>query len=596
MHGRRSRFAAVLLGVAIPLLTAPAAALAHAELIRSSPAADASLETAPQKLVLSFSQPVVPDRTEITLVDDTGKTIASVGQGLTPTASADAATVSTALPPLGKGLYKVIWRSLSKDDYHSVGDQFVFGVGLPVPGAARVIPLPPEPRPRAVETLLRWVSFLGGALLAGAALLAAVLRRRDDPDNAVRAWRPARIGAAVAIVAAVAQLLYQTSQAGASLGTTLTDTTFGQGWLIRTLLLAAGLGIAVVVRAPGPATDAAAAVALLAAAAGAIGSHASAFGTVASVILALHLVAAAAWSGVVVLVAVVFAPRLRDEATRAQALRALRAVAVVAVPAVAILAATGLYALGRHVASIDGLLTSIYGGTLLVKTALVVAAAALGMLTHRLVREDGGVARVLRTVPLEAGLLCAALLAAAVLAAGAPARGVRFDVQPPPPAPSVIDSRDVDDLLISVEVRPNQPGANFVTVKTLNTRRPAPAAIDGVTVTMDGTAVAAHSINTVNQSDCTPPGESPYACHWEAPVTLARAGQLPLTIAVSRSGLPTTTLKTTWTMAGGPTLEVPSTVVSRSRLAPATTWLAVLAALAAGVAILLGMRRTERPT
>jgi copper transport protein len=596
---RLARLGPVVLAAALIALSAPSLAWGHAELIRSAPAEDSSLAAPPKSLSLGFSQPVVLDRTDITVLDDHGRLVASVGKGgfrLTPVASNGGAVVTTPLPPLGKGLYKVLWRSLSKDDYHNVGDQFVFAVGLPAP-ATGAVPLPPEPRPRPAEAVFRWISFLGAALLAGAALMACVLRRRGQIELARRAWRPATAGAALALGGAVAQLLYQTSQAGLPVSTTLTETTFGQGWLVRALLLAACLGLTIGVRQPSVWVDATAGLALVAAAAGAIGSHASAFGHVATIMLALHLAAAAAWAGVVFIAAVVFAPALRNADSRDASLAALRAVAVVAIPAVAVLAITGLYSLGRHVASVDALITSIYGGTLLVKTALVVTAAVLGLLTHRFVRERGAFPRVIRAMPIEAGALGGVLLAAAVMAAGAPARGIRFDPPPPPQVPTKIDVRQVDDLLISLEIKPNTPGANFVTARVINTRRPPPAAIGTVTLTIDGQKVPATPLALANQTDCTTLGEAPYHCHWEAPVTLSQSGQIPLAVAVTRPGLPDTRVSTQWTIGGARAVEVPSTVISRSRLEPLTLWLALAVALGgAAVVATYATRRSRTAT
>jgi copper transport protein len=597
---RRPRISppAASLVVAAALFLAPASALGHAELIRSSPAADSSEDTAPATLTLAFSQPVVLDRTDITLLDPQGHVAASVGKGgfrLRPVASDQGAVVTTPLPQLGKGLYKVLWRSLSKDDYHSVGDQFVFAVGLPVPVGAGTLALPSEPRPKPLEAAFRWASFVGVAILAGATLLAIVLERRTRPDLAARSWRPAVVGAGIAIGGAVAQLLYQTSQAGLPIPTTISETTFGQGWLVRALLLAAAFVVTLVGRSM-VAVWAAAVLALAAAAAGAIGSHASAYGHLATGMLALHLTAAAAWAGVVFIAAVVFGPSLREPSTREDSLVALRAVAVIAVPAVVVLAITGLYSLGRHVANVDALLTSIYGATLLIKTALVVMAAILGALTHRLVRSQGGIPRVLRSLPVEAGALAAALLAAAVMAAGAPARGVRFAEVPAVAPPSSIAVQQVGDLLISLEIKPNAPGANFVTARVLNTRRPPPADIQSVTINVGGTRIAATPLAIANQSDCNTDGETPYRCHWEAPVTIARPGAVPIGVTVTRPTLPDTSLQTNWTVGGGAVLEAPATVVSRARLGPFTLWLAVLVAVAAAAGLALMSRRGRAAT
>jgi copper transport protein len=122
-----------LLGVAAIVLCAatiamPARAVArsllHATLLRSTPSANSRIAKSPESIRLVFSEQIVPDLSQITLVGPNG----------------DSASLKVANDPhdvhvlVGSGLralsgpYKVVWRVLSADG-HPVGGAFTFTVG-----------------------------------------------------------------------------------------------------------------------------------------------------------------------------------------------------------------------------------------------------------------------------------------------------------------------------------------------------------------------------------------------------------------------------------------------------------------------------------
>jgi methionine-rich copper-binding protein CopC len=105
---------------------APASALFHLSLLRSSPAKDTTLATAPTEVRLWFSQ--VPELAT-TQVKVTGPASAAVKIGkLTRGPSSDEALViAPIVAPLGAGRYQVTWRTMSKDG-HVVKGEFAFSV------------------------------------------------------------------------------------------------------------------------------------------------------------------------------------------------------------------------------------------------------------------------------------------------------------------------------------------------------------------------------------------------------------------------------------------------------------------------------------
>ena len=108
--------AALLLGVA-------GAAQAHAHLLRSEPAADASAHPG-DTLRLTFSEPLVARFSTVTLVSAAGAKPA-----VAVTASPDRATlIAKPKAPLAPGAYKVQWRVVSADG-HKVGGSYNLTVG-----------------------------------------------------------------------------------------------------------------------------------------------------------------------------------------------------------------------------------------------------------------------------------------------------------------------------------------------------------------------------------------------------------------------------------------------------------------------------------
>src|SRR3972149_6197726 len=128
----------------------------------------------------------------------------------------------------------------------------------------------------------------------------------------------------------------------------------------------------------------------------------------------------------------------------------------------------------------------------MIKVLLIAAAGGIGLANALLLRA-GAVplarfefwTRLPQRLPLlilaEAALGLVIFLAAAVITSAAPPRGTGFERRAVADAPSFL-SQPVDDLTLTLSVRPNKPGENVFTIGVLNTRRPPPAPVLGVTV------------------------------------------------------------------------------------------------------------------
>ena len=106
-------------------LAVPAAVLAHTQLERASPAVGSTIATAPEEVVLSFTETVEPAFSTIEVRNSAG---APMQAGKAIVDPAHGTQMRVALKPLAPGTYKVIWRVLSVDTHRAQGN-FTFRVG-----------------------------------------------------------------------------------------------------------------------------------------------------------------------------------------------------------------------------------------------------------------------------------------------------------------------------------------------------------------------------------------------------------------------------------------------------------------------------------
>ena len=320
---------------------------------------------------------------------------------------------------------------------------------------------------------------------------------------------------------------------------------------------------------------------------------------------ALHLLTAALWvGGLVALVVGILPYARRGPNGRLLAMHMIRRFGVLAAISVAGLGITGVFATGQLVATVDALVFSPYGQLLLVKVGLVALVALVGLsnalstqpLLQRVVvgRLPGPVARRLRPRPLRRSIALEMVTAVAVLGIVAvlgvtpPARGPEYDPLAAGVRPATI-SGEADDLLVLLNVRPNRPGRNFVTIGIHDTRRPAPAPIGQVRVRLvapNGTAVDGGVARSI--------GDSRYELAGDA---IDTDGNWTIGLTIDRPGLPSASLSTPWTVAPASVPVTPRrTVISSQPLAPTLTAVALLGAfLLAAVLAFAGYRRARVP-
>jgi copper transport protein len=264
--------------------------------------------------------------------------------------------------------------------------------------------------------------------------------------------------------------------------------------------------------------------------------------------------------------------------------------------------ATGLYSAGREVASLDAAITTPYGRALLAKIALVLGVGFLGLVNSSLLHPKlaAPLARLLRRPPgwtplrpaqlprlvlAEASLGLLVLLATGLLTSSSPAHGAQFAPAPIQAGSSVLSER-VDDLLVTMEAQPNQPGSNLVTIHVASADNRAPGEILRVIARF---TYSNQDIGTVS----TDASETAAGVYQVSGSQLSIAGPWQVQVAVRRKGLEDSVTTFDWTVATLPR----SVLVSDRPLEPALTFAAVLMlATAAGTGVALWLRSRRART
>ena len=392
-RGRRRR-GALLAVVALVACVLPAVASAHAYLVGSDPPAGARLASSPPRIVLRFNEDFVPGSARVTLRKTDGTDVAL------PPPVARGSTIAQPLPGGLRGIFLLTWTLLS-DDGHPTQGSVPFSVGASGALPAATASSGPTQWPEAAAD---WLFFAGLALAIGG-ILSERLVWRAPPVRA-----PVVFGIGVALGAgAVSLVLLAADRVHGSLvdgldASALRDVSQSRPGALTVGMLALLLAAAalVVARRPLVALAPLAATSVLVAFRGHAGTSGDWWAPVAD---AVHLLAAAAWTGalahlVLVLLAV---PALRS----ADAVP-VRRYAELALPTVLVVLATGVLTALAEFKSLSAVLETGYGQTLLVKSGLVAGALcfALASRLFALHRNPGIDVPLLRRLTLpELGLV-----------------------------------------------------------------------------------------------------------------------------------------------------------------------------------------------
>jgi copper transport protein len=429
----------LLVAVGTVVAVAPAAS-AHATVQATAPADRAHLDAAPPAVSITYSEDVSASLGAVKVVDGSGKRVD------TGDVVVNGRTVSLGLRGgLGDGAYIVTWRGISADS-HPVRGAFTFTVGSATEAPAGVVAdALDDSGDRAYDLVggaFRGIAYGGALLAAGGALFLAVAHDGgDDRRSLVAIVRVAAVAGAVGVVAAVpiqaalaTGLGWRAITESGVLGDVLAD---GVG--AATAVSVAGLVLVALATRAGAASARARAVSLLGAALAAGGFALSGHTTESSPRWlaypadVVHVLAAAAWLGGLVLLSVVLVGRRTGDAVATGAVVAR--FSRVATVAVAVVSAAGIALAWVEVRTFDGLTSTRYGWVLIAKVGVALAIGLVGAYNHvRLVpalerapKKAG--ARLRTTVRAEALAMVAVVALTAGLVNTTPANAGRTGVQ-----------------------------------------------------------------------------------------------------------------------------------------------------------------------
>lgn len=562
------------------LLVLPRTAEAHANLVRSTPAAGALLDAAPKELVLEYTEDLDPSFTRVQLLNSKNQVIEPGPGTIDPAAPK---LLRLALGDLPKDSYTAIYRVRSAVDGHVGEGSVPFGVGVAAT-AGSLIPAPgtPDPATQApppLDAAARWLSLLLAALALGGLPFALLVWRpaweraigRGDEEVSGRASRTRsprhsvtssaeaaddtitrfirRLTLVGGLLFLLANGLFLLSQAATAAGVSPAQALGAPALALlgsRTgqLILARGgltlLIMALAWRLPpagrGPAWPWWAALAL---AGGVVltfslNSHGAAQPQGAALAIALdwlHIAAMIAWLGglVPLLFAIRAARRTPEQALPLAVL--IPRFSRLSAPCVALLTLTGVYSYLLHINQLDLLAATTYGRALLIKLGLfglllLLGAINLGILSRRLRTPSKRLTRAFgRSVRWELAAGALLLLAVGAMTSVAPSQ-TAWEAHEQLGLAQEATAGDVDLVL---RVAPAQIGDNEWAVDVADNRPGAQAAPAKVLLRFDMLGMAMGQLQTeakpTNQERYTARGSfTSMGGRWNVEVVLRRAG------------------------------------------------------------------------
>ncbi len=236
-----------LFAAATALLLSSQAVQAHALLVRADPQPNSELTQPPDSLQFWFSEPLEETFTGARILDVAGAEIPTGAPQFDP---ADPTHLTLPLETIEPGVYTVVWQTLSSVDGHEWIGSFPLTIlnpdgTRPEGTAVEVTTHREEGLPPLTDSLLRWLSLLGAALLVGPLSMRWLLARSEADDSADSLVEPlisstAIVGAILLIASGWLQFLFQSLRLGGmgDFPELLLATRPGRLLLIRQTLLA----------------------------------------------------------------------------------------------------------------------------------------------------------------------------------------------------------------------------------------------------------------------------------------------------------------------------------------------------------------------
>ena len=445
----RGRLVVAIAAVGFALLV-PAAASAHAYLIKTVPAASVVLNAAPASVQLTYDEAVEP---RFAIISVTDKDASSETTGPVSRSPSNPDTLLVPLRPhLPEGWYLVYWRAISVDG-HPVQGAFTFAVG-PNPGPAPQFVIPHVGQSATTPSLVvaRWLVLLSAMSAIGLLAIRLAIARpaiRGVKGSSLRDVSVAfGIASTLSLVATVVYVEESTAVDSlrsfwdvGNLVPLWRTTAFGRGYvdlLICLALFTVAGWIAIWVDRPERERRSVAEIlAFIGAAAAAvavvfipgISGHAAQTSPrgLAVTLDGLHVGSGSLWLGGLVGLLILWfgSPSAIRSSVLALSVPRFSNVALVSV---LVLLGSGIWASVLHLPIWSALWTTSYGQVILAKASILALAASVAAVNLlgtkprlRTAGPDAGVVKLLRaTVSLEVVLVVGAVFAAALLSSLAP--------------------------------------------------------------------------------------------------------------------------------------------------------------------------------
>ncbi len=535
-------------GILYSALAVPSAS-AHALLVRSTPAANAVLAQAPVQVEIFFSEPLEEQLSSIRVFDSNNL---SVDAGDVRVDPSDPTRLTVTLHSLPEGVYTVTWKVVSSIDGHQTTGSFPFAVGDENAEAVSTIQQSSNFRLPFSTLLSKFLMLASLALLLGHRLFTVRVWEpvlRGDTNNVFKplVWDTFyRLGLLGMLIAIGIGMLAQGGQSSGSelaapwnpeLGRILTETRLGVIWLARLALVTLAVFLAGQEKSPlRDWTSFAVNLALLLTVT--LTSHAATEPRPLFPMLAdwLHLVGMAFWLGGLVyfFTAVRHLHRL-DAGLRTQLTSLLAGrFSVHAILFVALIGLTGFYSAYLRVGSWNGLITSLYGHTLLIKQIFVagllaIAATNLLVISPQLKRDRLQGVTNSNVVTKFGKLLIFELVFAGLLLAS-----VSFLTYIPPAklaatTSDLSDSTRVDDLRIDISISPGRIGQNTFRLRLSSNGEPLRTANEVLLrFTSEQENIAPSDLELIGQGDGTFSAKGTYLSvpgTWQVQAIVRREGK-----------------------------------------------------------------------
>lgn len=456
--------------IGIIFFTLPTAA--HANLIDSTPSPGTTLQTAPQTLQLTFTEPLEPAFLRLRLFDSTGAVLPLSEITVQP----DSPVTATAIfpPDLPHGLYTISWRVVSAADGHATEGAFTFAIGVRFQDSSSNQPIFTV---SSMAVLSRWINLWSFALLIGG-IGFALFVSSDVPHH----WLMVGVGGLLMLLnqaAISADVEFFSPEHFSATGQLLNGTAFSSAWFVR---MGAWLGIGVLLWQVTARNGLliAAALSLVMVYGHALTSHAAAKPQYPEAVFldVIHVLGSSLWvGGLATFIIVLWRTRQNPDRT-AIASRLTDQFSRLARLCVLALALTGLYSAWLHVGGLEPLPVTSYGRALSVKNVLLVAMLMLAainfLMTSRRLRagQNTWVFILNGLVVMELCLAGGVIFASAWMTSDMPA-GEAYRIAQAAEAPdlsptSFFDMQVVEDKMIHVDITPFAVGENEFIITLYN--------------------------------------------------------------------------------------------------------------------------------